>query len=83
MNNLGVALLNQGKLKEVRSCLFSGVPCPWCSLHSVATLVIGSFVRDVVFYHNASVWLPCGVSVCLSFLVGHRIPRGSFTEEPV
>ena len=40
VNNLGVALLSQGKLKEVRLCSFWCVPRLWCSLHVIAAFTI-------------------------------------------
>ena len=41
VNNLGVALLSQGKLKEVRLYSFWGRPRPWCLLYPGSTTAIG------------------------------------------
>lgn len=48
VNNLGVALLSQGKLKEVSLCPFWCVPCLWCSPHVIAAFAVGSLVCNVL-----------------------------------
>ena len=80
VNNLGVALLSQGKLQEVRLCPFWCAPC-LCLLRPIATFPIGLFVCDVS--HCSRFCLTVAYRSPILPCIGYRSPRRSVTQEPI